>query len=190
MKTTPEALQDLYVALGGELSDVADMSTTVEVLNAIAAKYDGDDDASLNPDAIENIAVVADNIGGGGSTNYGAYYDVQIKVNNGFGGAWAKNSDNSFDISIDSYTMNSGSYFFKSGTPLTLYSFSTGDYGQELQTLTSATATIKEGSTGTPTSYTDIVVDTTEKTVTIGETALSALESGDYYIVVSVTGES
>lgn len=62
MKTTPEALKDLYVALGGTLADVADMSTSVEVLNAIAAKYEGDDDASLNPDAIENIAAVADSL--------------------------------------------------------------------------------------------------------------------------------
>ena len=60
--TTVEALKALYTALGGEASDVANASTIVEVLNAIAAKYDGDDDAIINPDAIANIAAVAGNI--------------------------------------------------------------------------------------------------------------------------------
>lgn len=83
MKTTPEALKDLYVALGGTLADVADMSTTVEVLNAIAAKYDGDDDASLNPDAIENIVAVADNIGGGGGSSDFSTAEVTISGLNG-----------------------------------------------------------------------------------------------------------
>lgn len=62
MKTTPEALKDLYVALGGEASAVADASTNVDMLNAISDKFGGSNDASLNPDAIENIASVADNI--------------------------------------------------------------------------------------------------------------------------------
>lgn len=60
--TNVEALKALYTALGGEASDVANASTIVEVLNAIAAKYDGDDDAIINPDAIANIAAVAGNI--------------------------------------------------------------------------------------------------------------------------------
>lgn len=60
-----EALQALYAALGGEPADVANVSTSVEVLNAIAAKFDGEDDATLNPDAIANIAaVIGDVIGG------------------------------------------------------------------------------------------------------------------------------
>ena len=52
--------------LGGAESVVAGCSTIVEVLNAIAAKYDGKDDAILNPDAISNITEIADKIGGGG----------------------------------------------------------------------------------------------------------------------------
>lgn len=34
--TNVEALRNLYVALGGEASDVADMATSAEVINAIA----------------------------------------------------------------------------------------------------------------------------------------------------------
>lgn len=62
--TTVEALKALYVALGGSASDVADCVTNVDVLNVISAKYDGDSDAILNPEAIANITAVADNIGG------------------------------------------------------------------------------------------------------------------------------
>lgn len=57
-----EALKALYTALGGTASDVADANTIVEVLNAIAAKYDGESNATINPDAIANIAAVAGNI--------------------------------------------------------------------------------------------------------------------------------
>ena len=60
--TNVEALKLLYTALGGTASNVADASTIVEVLNAIAAKYEGEDDATLNPEAIANIAVVAGSI--------------------------------------------------------------------------------------------------------------------------------
>ena len=60
--TNVEALKALYTALGGEASDVANASTIVEVLNAIAAKYDGDDDAIINPDAIANNAAIAGSI--------------------------------------------------------------------------------------------------------------------------------
>lgn len=60
--TNVEALKVLYTALGGTASDVADASTIVEVLNAISAKYEGEDDATLNPEAIANIAAVAGSI--------------------------------------------------------------------------------------------------------------------------------
>lgn len=57
--TNVEALQALYAALGGTPSNVANASTSVEVLNAIAALFDGEDDAILNPEAISNIAAIA-----------------------------------------------------------------------------------------------------------------------------------
>ena len=60
--TNVEALKALYAALGGTASDVANAVTIVEVLNAIAAKYDGESDAITNPDAIANIAAVAGSI--------------------------------------------------------------------------------------------------------------------------------
>ena len=60
--TNVEALKALYVALGGDADDVANVSTIVGVLNAIAAKYDGESDATINPDAIANITAVLDNI--------------------------------------------------------------------------------------------------------------------------------
>lgn len=69
MSTNVEALKGLYTALGGSAEDVAAADTTVEVLNAISAKYEGESDAALNPDAISNIAAVAENIGGGGGSS-------------------------------------------------------------------------------------------------------------------------
>ena len=54
-----EALKALYAALGGTPADVANAVTIVEVLNAIAAELDGQDNATINPDAIANIAAVA-----------------------------------------------------------------------------------------------------------------------------------
>ena len=60
--TNVEALKALYVALGGDADDVANVSTIVGVLNAIAAKYEGESDAIVNPDAIENITAVIGNI--------------------------------------------------------------------------------------------------------------------------------
>lgn len=60
--TNVEALKALYAAFGGTPADVAGASTTVAVLNAFAAKFDGDDDAVLNADAIANIAAVAGSI--------------------------------------------------------------------------------------------------------------------------------
>ncbi len=62
MLTTVEALKALYVALGGDADNVANVSTIVGVLNAIAAKYEGESDAIVNPDAIENITAVVGNI--------------------------------------------------------------------------------------------------------------------------------
>jgi hypothetical protein len=60
--TNVEALKALYAALGGTASDVANCTTIVEVLNAISAKYEGADDATLNPDAIANITAVVGSI--------------------------------------------------------------------------------------------------------------------------------
>lgn len=60
--TNVDALKALYTALGGSSADVASCTTIVEVLNAIAAKYEGEDDAILNADAIANIAAVAGSI--------------------------------------------------------------------------------------------------------------------------------
>lgn len=60
--TNVEALKALYVALGGDADDVANVSTIFGVLNAIAAKYDGESDATINPDAIANITAVVGNI--------------------------------------------------------------------------------------------------------------------------------
>lgn len=66
---TVDALKELYTALGGT-EDLSSADTIVDVLNAISAKYEGDSDAILNPQAIENITAVADNIGGGGSSDF------------------------------------------------------------------------------------------------------------------------
>lgn len=72
MNLTVDRLKELFVKLGGAESVVAGCSTIVEVLNAISAKYDGKDDATLNPDAISNITEIADKIGGGGDAPIGA----------------------------------------------------------------------------------------------------------------------
>lgn len=60
--TNVEALKALYVALGGETSDVADAVTIVDVLNAIADKFSGDDDSVLNAEAIAAITEVVGNV--------------------------------------------------------------------------------------------------------------------------------
>lgn len=57
-----DALKALYAALGGTPADVANASTIVEVLNAIAELFEGDADATLNAEAIANITAVAGNI--------------------------------------------------------------------------------------------------------------------------------
>lgn len=54
--TTPEALKGLYAALGG-------MSTTVQILNAIAGKYGGATTATTTPEAIAAITEIAGEIG-------------------------------------------------------------------------------------------------------------------------------
>lgn len=54
-----EALKALYAALGGETSTVVGASTVVDVLNEISKLFSGDDDATLNAEAINNIAAVA-----------------------------------------------------------------------------------------------------------------------------------
>lgn len=82
--TNVEALKALYAALGGDPADVADAVTIVDVLNAIAAKYEGADDATINPDAIANIAAVAENIGGGGDMNAKIVYNSS----DDFGNNW------------------------------------------------------------------------------------------------------
>ena len=56
--TNVEALKALYVALGGNTAAVAGATTIVEVLDAIAKLFDGDDDAITNAEAIANIAAV------------------------------------------------------------------------------------------------------------------------------------
>lgn len=60
--TNVEALKALYVALDNEAADVENANTIVGVLNAIAAKYEGKDDATTNAEGIENITAVLDNI--------------------------------------------------------------------------------------------------------------------------------
>lgn len=60
--TNVEALKALYVALGNDAADVENANTIVDVLNAIAAKYEGKDDATTNSEGIENITAVLDNI--------------------------------------------------------------------------------------------------------------------------------
>lgn len=60
--TNVEALKALYVALGGIAADVANATTITAVLNIIAEKYEGADDATTNAEAIANIAAVASNI--------------------------------------------------------------------------------------------------------------------------------
>lgn len=74
------ALKNLYKQLGGDPEDVQDCSTITEVLNAISGKYDGETDAATNPDAIDNIAAVAENIGGGGGG--GSILNASLTINN------------------------------------------------------------------------------------------------------------
>lgn len=57
--TIVKTLKALYERLGGTPSDVANATRAVEVLNAIAALYDGTDDATRITKAIANIVAVA-----------------------------------------------------------------------------------------------------------------------------------
>lgn len=41
MKTIPEALKDLYVAMGGDAEDVANLTVTPDVIEALADVYEG-----------------------------------------------------------------------------------------------------------------------------------------------------
>jgi glutamate mutase epsilon subunit len=56
--TNVEALQALYVALGGNSAEVANATQIVDILNAIAGIYGGTSTALQNADAIANIAAV------------------------------------------------------------------------------------------------------------------------------------
>ena len=60
--TIPEALKQLYTAIGGTASDVADCTLTVDVLNKFAAYLEGDSNATQNVEAIMNIVSVAGNL--------------------------------------------------------------------------------------------------------------------------------
>jgi hypothetical protein len=60
--TNVDALKALYTGLGGTASTVADVTTIVGMLNAIAAMYSGDDDAEINADGIMNIVAVLSDI--------------------------------------------------------------------------------------------------------------------------------
>ena len=59
--TNPKALKELATALEIDVADVPDKN--VAVLNAIAENYQGEGSAETIPEALENIAAVADNIG-------------------------------------------------------------------------------------------------------------------------------
>ena len=60
--TIVKALKILYEELGGDPTAVADARRAVTVVNAIAALYDGDNDATRVSVAIKNIADVASGI--------------------------------------------------------------------------------------------------------------------------------
>lgn len=59
------ALKALYEALGGNAIEVANATTIVEVLNAIAAMYGSTKVATQNTDAIMNIVEIVPEIVGG-----------------------------------------------------------------------------------------------------------------------------
>ena len=60
------ALKSLYKQLGGSEADVAPMTKTVEVLNAITALLGGEGKDTKISDAIESVAEVAPEINDGG----------------------------------------------------------------------------------------------------------------------------
>lgn len=59
------ALKNLYKQLGGSETDVAPMTKTVEVLNAITVLLGGEGKDTKISDAIDSIAAVADKVNGG-----------------------------------------------------------------------------------------------------------------------------
>lgn len=117
--TTVEALKDLYVALGGDLADVQDMSTNVAVLNAISAKYNGASDAVLNPEAVANIAAVAGDIGGGGSSDF-----VELTA------SLIENSGGDFQVNL---TYEDALSHYTNGDPLYMFTAPTPEEGHNLQ---------------------------------------------------------
>ena len=80
MPQTIKALKALYVALGGSESTVANMTLSVDILNAISALLDGATDATLIADAISNIAEVANNIDSGGSAEESDYSIANVTI--------------------------------------------------------------------------------------------------------------
>lgn len=60
------ALKNLYKQLGGDEKDVAPMTKTVEVLNAITVLLGGEGKDTKISDAIESVAEVAPEINDGG----------------------------------------------------------------------------------------------------------------------------
>lgn len=71
-----EALKALYVSVNGDAANVENASTIVDVLNAIAAMFGGKDDATTNPEAIENITAVTGNIQKADFTSLVAPYEI------------------------------------------------------------------------------------------------------------------
>lgn len=106
--TNPEALKALYVALGGDPSAVADDNLTVEVLNAIAEKYSGNGDATIIPEAIDNIASVATGLikpsGTKSITSNGTNIDVKnyekanVNVPNPSSGSISISANGTYDV--------------------------------------------------------------------------------------------
>lgn len=60
------ALKSLYKQLGGDEKDVASLTKTVEVLNAITVLLGGEGKDTKISDAIESVAEVAPEINDGG----------------------------------------------------------------------------------------------------------------------------
>lgn len=60
------ALKNLYKQLGGDEKDVASLTKTVEVLNAITVLLGGEGKDTKISDAIESVAEVAPEVNDGG----------------------------------------------------------------------------------------------------------------------------
>ena len=110
-----DSLKDLYVALGNDASSVENANTILEVLNVMSESYQGESNASSISDAVENIAAVADNIGGGGggSASY-AFTSIPYIIQVGSGSTGYLQTDiccynptdenGTFDVTFDSST--------------------------------------------------------------------------------------